>query len=106
PWATERGNLQGSDQEQRVPSASVNGSVAYSLNDSKGEEPPNSAAAPDRVPFAGPALPRLVSVRRCASRCRNRKARGRVSGKTLGRRRSWQHQFGDKILLSFRQRGC
>ena len=28
-------------------------------------------AAADRVPFTGPALPRLVSARRCASRCWN-----------------------------------
>src|SRR5437588_6614143 len=60
--------------------------VAY-LERFQREEPPNSAAAPDRVPFVGPALPRLATARRKASRCRNPKARGRVSGSPLCRRK-------------------
>src|SRR5437588_12433359 len=57
--------------------------VAY-LERFQREEPPNSAAAPDRVPFVGPALPGRATARRKASRCRDPKARGRVSGGPLG----------------------
>jgi hypothetical protein len=47
--------------------------------------PPNSAAAPDRVPFGGPApaAPRF-SATRCVALWEP-KARGRVSGRTLCR---------------------
>ena len=41
-------------------------------------------AAPDARPFVGPALPRLGSARRVASRCWNRKAARRVSSQSVG----------------------
>src|SRR5882724_2404643 len=52
----------------------------------------NSAAAADRVPFAGAALPRLVQRGVLLRRSWNRKARGRLSGKrwadrNMGRQR-------------------
>jgi len=44
------------------------------------------AAAPDRGPFAGPALKRLARCRLRRLRSRHAEARGRVSGRALGRR--------------------
>ena len=88
--ASSAGSNSGLECPVRQSSAACPGGIGESqnlrsLSGSNGGEPPNSAAAPDRVPFVGSALPRLVSARRSASRCRNRKARGRVSGSPLGR---------------------
>ena len=41
-------------------------------------------AAPDARPFVGPALPRLGSARRVASRCWNPKAARRLSSRSVG----------------------
>ena len=65
PRANQRKYLHRTSPQQRVSWLSAGGAFTCSLGDFNGGEPPNSAAAPDRVPFAGPApaAPRFSATR-------------------------------------------
>ena len=65
----------------------VSGTFASSLGDSNGESRPTRPQHPTACRSLARRLRRLASARRVASRCRNREARGRVSGSPLGRRK-------------------
>ena len=78
-------NLHGTSPRQRLWWLSVRGTVTCSLGDSEEQSRPTRPQHPTACRSVARRLRRLGSARRVASRCWNRKARGRVSGRTLGR---------------------
>src|SRR5437588_6677763 len=85
PRANQRKYLRCTSPQQRVSWLSAGGAFTCSLGDSKAKSRPTRPQHPTACRSLARRLRRLVSARRVASRCRNRKARGRVSGRTLGR---------------------